>query len=152
VADIVHIAEPVRDKGGRFLKGASGNPRGKSKGTVNRSTRALREALKRAARKAVRTLTKQMNSSNEFVQYAAAKYIADRSLAEPDAVVDPFCGHWVEYLTDDELEQVKRMKEAAMLRMPDDQRPAGWEPSTLPVALRVLPTALRAEQGEDGQE
>jgi hypothetical protein len=42
----------IRSEQGQFIPGASGNPGGKPKGTVNKSTALLKDAILRAAQKA----------------------------------------------------------------------------------------------------
>jgi hypothetical protein len=67
---------PARDAGGRFVKGESGNPKGKAAGTPNRRTAEIREALEKLTPVVVRKLYELLQVGDP----TALKILSDRTL------------------------------------------------------------------------
>ena len=78
-------AQPQRDSIGRFVPGATGNPHGRPKGSMNATTRLAKQYLAAKAHKAAEVVIDSLSSPVDWIRLTAARLLLERVLAQPEA-------------------------------------------------------------------
>jgi len=114
--------EPPKPHRGLWVKGQSGNPGGRPKGTKNVVHVRTELDVKRLARsystQAINKLAKLINSKKESIALAACIAILDRGYGKPAQAVNMQVSRDMSKLTDAELETLLALMERTMLPGP----------------------------------